>query len=223
MSDGGPVPDDGDTDNSDDDDGDAHARQTGSPPLVVEGIAVEPPLTEAQALRLIPLGLLADDPAGLRTAWARITAMWDATVAEARRLPTAALDERVDGEWSFVETIRHLVFVTDVWIGEILQDRPSPFHPLGLPPHFVTNGAELGLDLDATPSVDDVLACRAERVADVADVIADSTADQLARPGAGRGGRFSALGAFQVVIAEEWAHHQYATRDLAVVASRSGR
>ena len=220
MSDRGHVPDDGDTDDSDDSDDDAHTRQAGSPSLVVEGIAVEPPLTEAQALRLIPLGLLADDPAGLRTAWARVTAMWDATVDGARRLPTAALDERVDGEWSFLETIRHLVFVIDVWIGEILQGRPSPFHALGLPPHFVTNGAELGLDIDARPSMDDVLACRAERMAYVADVIAHSTADDLARPGAGRDGRFSALGAFQVVVFEEWAHHQYATRDLAVVASR---
>ena len=36
-----------------------------------------------------------------------------ATVERARALPAPALDESVEGEFSFLQTLRHLVFVAD--------------------------------------------------------------------------------------------------------------
>lgn len=48
--------------------------------------------------------------------WADVSQQWEATTRRARRLPPGAAYERVDGEWSFVETLRHLVFATDGWI-----------------------------------------------------------------------------------------------------------
>ena len=68
----------------------------------------------------------------LRAAWGRISELWSETVARAERLPEAARFERVDGEWSIAETLRHLVFATDAWAGRTILDRESPFHPLGL-------------------------------------------------------------------------------------------
>jgi hypothetical protein len=37
-------------------------------------------------------------------------------VDRARRLRPELLHESVGGEWSFIETLRHLVFATDSWI-----------------------------------------------------------------------------------------------------------
>jgi hypothetical protein len=56
------------------------------------------------------------DPAGFREAWDTVERLWDGTVERARGLDPALLHESVDGEWSFVETLRHLVFATDAWI-----------------------------------------------------------------------------------------------------------
>jgi len=53
------------------------------------------------------------DAAAFRDTWAEIEALWAQTVVRARGLPDGAEHERVGGEWSFVETLRHLVFVTD--------------------------------------------------------------------------------------------------------------
>ena len=68
----------------------------------------------------------------LRAAWVRISELWSETVARAERLPETARFERVDGEWSIAETLRHLVFATDAWAGRTILDREAPFHPQGL-------------------------------------------------------------------------------------------
>src|SRR5215211_4441379 len=46
----------------------------------------------------------------------RVVSRWDAVVRRALALPEDLLHERVDGEWSFIETLRHLVFATDAWV-----------------------------------------------------------------------------------------------------------
>ena len=143
----------------------------------------------------------------------------------ARSLTEAQRQQRVDGEWSLVETLRHLVFVTDAWFGRCVLDRADPYHPLGLAPTFL-DGAPFGLDATATPSFADVLAVRAGRTAEVERFLAvvgerelDAPApsprrcrlpagvrahDRLVRRcGAGRG----------------WHHHQYAMRDLASITA----
>ena len=47
-------------------------------------------------------------------------------VARARRLPPTLLDERVNDEFSFIQTLRHLVFASDRWLtGPVFGD-PEP-------------------------------------------------------------------------------------------------
>jgi hypothetical protein len=77
-----------------------------------------------------------DDPAGLLDGWAAVDEMWVPTIAAARRLPEAARQQRVAGEWSLVETLRHLIFVTDAWFGRAVLGEACPYHPLGLAPTF---------------------------------------------------------------------------------------
>jgi len=44
-----------------------------------------------------------------------------------------SVDVRIDDEWSFAETLRHLVHAIDVWLGKgVLGLEEADFHPLGL-------------------------------------------------------------------------------------------
>ena len=183
---------------------DEHARSGGDEPLVIDGIVVAPPLTEDQARAVAAHGLLAGDAPGLAVAWDRVAATWAETVERARHV--GRLDERVGGEWSFLETLRHLVFVTDVWL------QREELHPWGIPPHFAVDQVRHEVDLTATPSLEDILVVRATRQAAVRGVIAD--AERSLDDGCGVGD-FTRRGALQVVIAEELFHHGFATRDLA--------
>jgi hypothetical protein len=45
----------------------------------------------------------------------------------------ALLHESVDGEWSFIETLRHLAFAGDAWVRRGILGDPAPWHPLDLP------------------------------------------------------------------------------------------
>jgi hypothetical protein len=82
----------------------------------------------------------------------------------------------------------------------------------------VTNGPELGLELDADPGLDAVLAARRDRQ-DIVSAALVSESD-LSCAYAGRLSGFSRLGAFQVVVAEEWPHLGFVRRDLGVLRSR---
>ena len=194
---------------------DTHARAPGDGPAEVDGIKVAPPLTVKQARILLGEGLLADDREGLARVWERITYAWDQEIERVRReIREDRLQERVAGEWSLVETLRHLVFVTDVWVGARVLGS-SRNDRLGLPPHFVTNGGDLGLDLDAVPSLDEVLTVRKDRHEMVRSAITES--GDLDQVGTGGPPDFTILGVLQVVAAEEWFHLGFARRDLAAL------
>jgi hypothetical protein len=134
--------------------------------------------------------------------------MWDHTAA-GRALQPEIAKQRVDGEWSLVETLRHLVMVSDAWVGVGVLGREE-MHPLGLPPHFMPPDDRFTIDAD--PTVEEVLILRRQRQTMVAGAIT-SIAD-LAQPCHAHLAGFSVLGAIQVVLFEEWAHHSFATRDL---------
>src|SRR5688572_25302523 len=85
--------------------------------LTINDIEVAP-LIAAEMERRHPerAQLTATDPDGVRAAWSMVEEMWAATVERARGFPEAMLRQRVDEEWSFIETLRHLIFVTDGWV-----------------------------------------------------------------------------------------------------------
>ena len=64
------------------------------------------------------------------------------------------LHERVDDEWSFIETLRHLVFATDAWVSRAILGQPSPRDPLGLPHDEMPSGTGVPWDKDARPQLD---------------------------------------------------------------------
>ena len=186
--------------------------------MVVNDVEVAPLIT-AELDRRYPerTKLRPADADGMREAWSVIERLWAATKARAAALPEATLHERVDDEWSLVETVRHLVLVTDGWIGEKVIGLTGHFHPLGMPPSFVTDPSAMGLDVDADPPFADVVVVREERMAQVRALV-DSLDDAgLVRPCAG--GEETVQSCLLVVFDEEWHHNWFANRDLDVLTT----
>jgi len=166
------------------------------------------------------------DPKGLADAWAMIEDLWTGTVARARKLPERVLHEKVDGEWSFVQTHRHLVLVTDCWLRRMVEGIAHPYHPWGLGGSWLTSPRRWGLDPDADPTLDQVLTLRRERMDEVRGVIAGAKARELERicvppnsPGH-PSKEHTVLQCLHVILKEEWQHHRYAVRDLQVLEQR---
>lgn len=195
--------------------------------LVVNGVEVAP-LIEAELDRRHPerVKLRATTPEGMREAWAVIEALWADTMERARHLSEADRQRSVDEEWSFVETVRHLIHVIDLWFGRAVLLRPPPFHPLGVAASFVADPQALGLDVEATPTFDEVAAVRAERMAQVRDYLATVTQDELDRPRTPAPDSWdaspkerTATECLHVLFSDEWTHHQFAVRDLDIITS----
>ena len=163
-----------------------------------------------------------------RAMWDTIERLWAGTVARAERLPEPALRLRVDGEWSFVETLRHLVMATDKWAGRAILDEPTPYHPLGLPHTGISpaDAAALGIDLDARPPLAQVMEVRGNRMALVRGIVDGLTDASLERvclrlPAPGFQGypeeTWPVGRCLRVVMNEECEHRRYAVRDLTVL------
>ena len=187
---------------------------------------------QAELDRLHPARRLAREAASVedyRTAWGAIEALWLGTIERVKSLPVAAQHERVDDEWSFVETQRHLLFASDAWLGNAVLEEAAPFHPLGFPADGMPSheSAALGLTLDATPTLDEVLTPRLARMAvvrRVVDTLTDAELDRVCRrkpadPYPEQ--EYVVRRCLKVVLEEEAEHHRYAVRDLAVIQGRA--
>jgi DinB superfamily len=165
-------------------------------------------------------------PAEFREAWAILERRWAETFDRAGRLDPELLHERVDGEWSFIETQRHLVFATDAWIRRALLGDPSPWSPLDLPHDDMADLPEVPRDQSVRPSLDEVLELRRDRMATMREVVDGLTEQQLegqttpvTEPGYPESRDFLVADVVGCIVNEEWYHHQYAIRDLAVLES----
>ena len=170
-------------------------------------------------------GHTADD---VRVIWDTIERLWAGAVERAGRLPAAALTDQVNEEWSFEQTLRHLVFITDAWASRTVLDEPMPYHRLGLPQSWYPpeDAAALGIDLTAQPDYAEILAARADRVAVMRAIVAGLTDDGMSRicrrppaPGYPDEQR-TVIDCISVVMDEEIEHYRFAVRDLAVLESR---
>jgi len=196
--------------------------------LVVNGIDVMPLWQAEQRRRHPEYALLSPtDADGYRAAWPILERQWEETFAHARSLPEELLHERVDGEWSFIETQRHLVMATDAWIRRALLGDPHPFHPLGLPHEEMGEIEGVPNDRDARPSLDEVLAVRADRMGTYRQVVAELTDEQLAssttpvlEPGYPASEAYAVSRCLTAILNEEWWHRRFAERDLAVLEAR---
>jgi hypothetical protein len=167
----------------------------------------------------------ATSPDDYRAVWDAIEQLWARTLDRVALVPEAMVHERVHGEWSFVETQRHLLFGSDAWLGNAVLEEPAPYHPLGFPYGGMPADtvAQLGLTLDATPSLEEVLAPRRRRMATMRRVMDALTEAELDRTCARKPAdpypdqEYVVRRCLTVVLKEEVEHHRYAVRDLAVL------
>jgi hypothetical protein len=160
----------------------------------------------------------AGDPASLRAAWERLQKAWAVAYERVATMPPETVDVSVGGEWSFAQTLRHLVLATDMWLGRAILRVEQPFHPLGqLDSGTESDGFDTSVLTPATPSYDEVLQARADRVAMVRDYLATVTPDTLASklpnphdPAYEE----TVLSCLHTILEEEWEHLRYALRDL---------
>lgn len=172
-------------------------------------------------------GECADD---LRATWDTVEELWRGAVRRAGRLPEAALSQSVDEEWSFQQTLQHLIFLADAWLRRTVLDEPMPYHSIGLPQSWYPAGqaAEIGIDLSSRPSYGEVLSVRQAQTDIVREVVHGLTDEQLGR----RCNRApapdypdeqpSVLDCVCVVLEEEIDHYRFASRDLAELEAGRG-
>jgi hypothetical protein len=197
--------------------------------LTINGVDVGP-LVEAELNRRYPdrAKMRPVDPAGFREAWDILGQLWDGTVARARRLDPDLLHESVDGEWSFIETLRHLVFATDAWIRRAILGDPSPWDALDLPWDEMPDTPGIPRDRDARPSLDTVVKLRRDRMSTVRNVIdgltvqsLDGHTEPVEGPGWPRPRSYPVRECLLCILNEEWEHRLYAERDLDALEARA--
>jgi hypothetical protein len=194
----------------------------------INGVDVVP-LIEAELNRRYPQRskMRPTTAAGFAEAWEILGLLWAGTIERARGLPPEMLHDSVDGEWSFIETLRHLSFASAAWVGRGLLGELSPWHPLDLPWDGMPDKPGIPRDREVRPDLDTVLALREERRALVAGVIDRLTDERLASvitPPPGDSWPPAEELPFSepllVVLNEEWQHRLYAERDLDVLFDR---
>jgi hypothetical protein len=128
------------------------------------------------------------------------------------------VDVSVGGEWSFSQTLRHLVLATDMWLGLAVLGGEQPFHPIGVPhAEYEADGHDLSAFTAVPPSYVEVLDVRAGRVAMVRDFLAAVTPEILASPRPNPHDPThpeTVLSCLHTILDEEWEHLRYAVRDL---------
>ena len=194
--------------------------------LLVNGVNVAP-LVDAELNRRFPgrAERRAADPAGLRAAWAALERTWQTTLDRVAAMPPGTPDVSVDDEWSFAQTLRHLVFATDVWLGKAIMGLAEPYHPIGQPNSGAAqDGLDMSIFVTTPPSYAEVLEVRAAHVAMVRDFLAAVTPEALAEPRKSAWDESfeqSTLSCLHVILDEEWEHHRFAVRDLDAIEAKS--
>ena len=193
--------------------------------LVLNGVDVAP-LVEAELDRRDPdrPKFRPTTPDGFREAWDVNERRWSATLDRARRLPAERLHESVGGEWSFVQTLRHLAFASESWVGRAVLGDPYPWHPWSL---AWDTSATWASRRTVTPGRRSTRRWRSGRTrwdsyaawwttCDEAELGRET--DPCVGPGWPlEGATFSVRDCLLTVLNEEWHHRVYAERDLAVL------
>ena len=198
--------------------------------VTINGVDVGP-LIEAELTRRDPLygRLNPSDAEGFRSAWAEIEARWADLTDHARALPEETLHASVGGEWSFIQTLRHLGFATAAWLQRVVQGEPHPYRPLDLPwtehPDWDASW-NMPDDRAARPSLEEALAGRRPRqdavrahLATLTDADLEATVTRE-EPGWPAYPDVPVRLALQTILIEEYHHHRFAERDLNILTNQ---
>jgi hypothetical protein len=181
--------------------------------LVINGVDVTAYVNERDEWFPLRSHLHPTQPDRMREGWQEFVTAWSTTIQRAQDLPDEQRHASVDGEWSFVDTIRHLVFATDKWFTVPIVG--GAFHPLGLPNSGSAAFPWPGLDVVADATFDDAVAAWRDRAALLRDHL-----DGIEPPALDaevivlENGPSAAHDCIGVVFEEHFQHLRYAIRDL---------
>jgi hypothetical protein len=158
------------------------------------------------------------DPDDARQHVATVTGLLEGTITRASALTEEQRRQRVDDEWSTIESLQHVVFVIDVWLGRTIKGESDPFHPIGLPPHFIPRVLPgSSIDAQADPTFDEACEILRGRLATLADYCDAITPDDLAHPIGGHAE--TVAGGLGVIFDELTFHNYFMNRDLDAIES----
>jgi hypothetical protein len=187
--------------------------------LTINGVDVAPYI-ESELNRRFPGRELRNGTtaAELRNAWKHIVAAWRTALIRAQTLPHELLDTNVDGEWSFVQTLRHLVLATDVWLRGAIFGIEQPYHPIGQPfAEYIADGLDMSPFTEPNPDLSRVLQVRAERqalVAEFLEQVSEAELDTMRTNPWAPDHSMTVRECIGVILNEEWEHLRFALRDL---------
>jgi hypothetical protein len=181
--------------------------------LTINGVDVTAYVNERDPWYPLRAMLRPGDLEEMRRTWAALEDVWATTLIRARKLPETKLYESVNGEWSFVQTLRHLVFAMDKWFTVPILG--GTFHPIVIP-NSGSDGLDWpGRDRGADPSFVDVVEVREQRSARLREYLATATASDLTTTvDVLENGTTPIRECLYTVFEEEFEHNRYATRDL---------
>ena len=182
--------------------------------VTINGVDVTAYVNERDPWYPLRAMLRPPDPEGLRTAWAALEKLWATTLDRARTLPEAKLYESVNEEWSFVQTLRHLVFALDKWFTVPILG--EDFDPIVLP----NSGSDAldwpGRNRAANPTFAEAIEVLAVRETRLHEYLESVTGHDLTKSvDVLENGTTPIRECLYTVLEEEFEHNRYATRDLA--------
>lgn len=140
----------------------------------------------------------------------------EATMRRAGSFSDEEVHRGVDGEWSTVESLRHVVLIVDLWLSKVVLGEDDPFHPMALPPTFMPPKLPgTSIDPEARPSFEEACEAVRDRLAALRSYVEGLTADDLDRPVAAHAKTVG--GALGVLLGELKAHTRFVNRDLDVI------
>ena len=182
--------------------------------VVINGVDVTEYVNERDPWYPLRAMIRPTDPEGMRAAWAALEDAWSKTITRAKALPEEMLHQSVNDEWSFVQTLRHLVFAMDKWFtAPVLGES---FHPMGLPNSGSVDFPWPGLDYELRPSLSEALDARADNATRFREYLESVATTDFARPiEVLENGTVPLQEGLYTVFEEEFWHNRYALRDLA--------
>lgn len=181
--------------------------------LVINGVDVTAYVNDRDVWFPLRSQLFPTEPAPMRLGWQRLVAAWQGAIERARGLSGEQQLASVDGEWSFVQTLRHLVFATDKWF--TVPVLGAAFHPIGLPNSGSADFGWPGIDPRAAPTFEVAAAAwqgRAEVLRDHLEGVTPAALEVEVE--VLENGMSAVHDCIGVVFEEHFQHLRYATRDL---------
>lgn len=155
------------------------------------------------------------DPVAARASVAEVTRLLQTTIERASTFTEDERNQRVNDEWSAVESLRHVIFVIDIWVGKLMKGEDDPFHPIGMPPHFVGANSPQSIDRDARPTFDQACEVMRGRLSTLRNFVDALTDNDLERPNPTHAKNLA--GALGVVFDELTYHNAFMNRDLDLI------